>query len=36
MPEELAQQVDATMFGYGSLIDNFNIVVATSRYKNLG
>ncbi|WP_240964551.1 hypothetical protein [Flavivirga algicola] len=36
MPEELAQQVDMTMFGYGSLIDKFNIVVATSRYKNLG
>ncbi|MDD7884777.1 BatD family protein [Flavivirga sp. 57AJ16] len=36
LPEELAQQVDMTMFGYGSLIDKFNIVVATSKYKNLG
>ena len=25
-----------TMFGYGSLIDNFNVVVATSKYKNIG
>lgn len=36
LPEELEQQVDITMFGYGSLIDKFNVVVATSRYKNLG
>ncbi|AUP81625.1 hypothetical protein C1H87_13385 [Flavivirga eckloniae] len=36
IPEELAQQVEVTMFGYGSLIDKFNIVVATSKYKNLG
>ncbi|MDO5979148.1 hypothetical protein [Flavivirga spongiicola] len=36
LPEELAQQIDVTMFGYGSLIDKFNVVVATSKYKNLG
>ncbi len=36
LPDELAQQMDVTMFGYGSLIDRFNIVVATSKYKNLG
>jgi len=36
LPEELKQQVEITMFGYGSLIDNFNVVVATSKYKNLG
>ncbi|TYA75041.1 protein BatD [Seonamhaeicola marinus] len=36
IPEELAQQVELTTFGYGSLIDKFNVVVATSRYKNLG
>lgn len=36
LSEELAQQVDVSMFGYGSLIDKFNVVVATSKYKNLG
>ena len=36
LPEELLQQVDITMFGYGSLIDKFNIVVATTKVKNLG
>ncbi|TGV01737.1 BatD family protein [Flavivirga rizhaonensis] len=36
VPEEMAQQVEVTMFGYGSLIDKFNVVVATSKYKNLG
>jgi hypothetical protein len=36
LPEELAKQVDVTLFGYGTLIDKFNIVVATSKYKNLG
>ena len=36
LPDEVKQQVDMTMFGYGSLIDNFNVVVATSKYKNIG
>ena len=36
LSEELAQQIDITIFGYGSLIDKFNVVVATSKYKNLG
>jgi hypothetical protein len=36
LPEELAAQVDITLFGYGTLIDKFNVVVATSNYKNLG
>ncbi|GAA3644247.1 hypothetical protein [Flavivirga jejuensis] len=36
LSEEQAQQIDITMFGYGSLIGEFNIVVATSKYKNLG
>ncbi|MFY0712261.1 hypothetical protein J1D01_01175 [Seonamhaeicola sp. NFXS20] len=36
LPEELLQQVDVTMFGYGSLIEKFNIVVATSKIKNMG
>ncbi|GAA3572593.1 hypothetical protein [Snuella lapsa] len=36
LPEELMAQVDMTMFGYGSLIDKFSVVVATSKFKNLG
>ncbi len=36
LPAELLQQVDITMFGYGSLIDRFNVVVGTSKFKNLG
>nr|WP_026009965.1 hypothetical protein [Algibacter luteus] len=36
LSEELAAQVDITLFGYGTLIDKFNVVVATSKYKNLG
>ncbi|HMR15038.1 MAG TPA: BatD family protein [Mariniflexile sp.] len=36
LPDEVKQQVDMTLFGYGSLIDNFNVVVATSKYKNIG
>ena len=36
LPEELLQQVDITMFGYGSLIDKFNIVVSTAKIKNSG
>lgn len=34
LPEELLQQVDITMFGYGSLIDRFNVVVSTAKIKN--
>ena len=36
LPDELKEQVSMTLFGYGSLIDDFNIVVATSVYNNLG
>jgi hypothetical protein len=36
LSEEMKQQVDLALFGYGSLIDKFNIVVATSKYKNQG
>lgn len=36
LPEELLQQVDITMFGYGSLIDKFNVVVSTAKIKNSG
>lgn len=36
LSEKVAQQVDITIFGYGSLIDKFNVVVGTSKYKNLG
>ncbi len=36
MPEEAKQQADMTMFGYGSLIDGFNIAVVTTTIKNLG
>jgi hypothetical protein len=36
LPEEVKQQVDVTMFAYGSLIESFNIVTATTAYKNLG
>lgn len=35
-PEELKDQVDVTMFGYGSLLENFNVAVSTSKYKKLG
>ena len=31
LPEEVAQQAQITMFGYGSLIEQFSVVVATSR-----
>lgn len=34
LSEELKQQVDITLFGYGSLVDKFNVIVATSKYKN--
>ena len=36
LPEELAQQMDITQFAYGSLIERFNIIVATTKIKNLG
>ncbi|MEP1487834.1 MAG: hypothetical protein ABJK28_05365 [Algibacter sp.] len=36
IPEEAKQQMDVTMFGYGSLIDKFNVVVVTTKIKNLG
>lgn len=36
IPKEAKQQVDVTMFGYGSLIDKFNVVVVTTKIKNLG
>lgn len=36
LPEEMAQQVEMTQFGYGSLIDRFQIRVATTKIKNLG
>ncbi len=36
IPEEAKQQVNVTMFGYGSLIDKFNIAVITTKIKNLG
>ena len=35
LPEELKEQIEVTMFGYGSLLESFNIVVGTSKYKNL-
>lgn len=36
LPKELQQQVEMTTFGYGSLMDNFNVLVANTKYKNLG
>ncbi|MEL0455147.1 hypothetical protein WJN01_02820 [Flavobacteriaceae bacterium SZ-1-7] len=36
LPEEMAQQIEMTQFGYGSLIDRFQIRVATTKIKNLG
>lgn len=36
LPEELREQIEVTMFGYGSLLESFNVVVGTSKYKNLG
>lgn len=36
LPEELKDQIEVTMFGYGSLLESFNVVVGTSKYKNLG
>jgi hypothetical protein len=36
LPEELTEQIEVTMFGYGSLLESFNVVVGTTKYKNLG
>ena len=36
IPEELKEKLDVTTFGYGSLIEQFNIVVATTKFKDLG
>ncbi|XMO88080.1 hypothetical protein AAFN75_07250 [Algibacter sp. AS12] len=36
LPEEMAQQIELTQFSYGSLIDKFQIQVATTNIKNLG
>lgn len=36
LSEELKDQIEVTMFGYGSLLESFNVVVGTSKYKNLG
>ncbi|MEC3906052.1 hypothetical protein VOI54_03425 [Tamlana sp. 2201CG12-4] len=34
LPEQLAQQMELTQFAYGSLIDKFQITVATTKLKN--
>ncbi len=36
IPEEAKQQVDMTMFGYGSLFEGFHVYVITTKVKNLG
>ncbi len=36
LPEEMSQQIDLAQFSYGSLIDKFQIQVATTKIKNLG
>lgn len=36
LPEEMAQQIELAQFSYGSLIDKFQIQVATTKIKNLG
>lgn len=36
IPEELKEKLDVTTFGYGSLIEQLNIVVATTTFKDLG
>jgi hypothetical protein len=36
LPEELTQQIEVTMFGYGSLLESFNVVARTTKYKDLG
>lgn len=35
-PEDVAQQTQITMFGYGSLVEQFSVVVATSKYNLQG
>ncbi len=35
LPEQAKQQVEVAMFGYGSLIDRFNVIVLTTKIKNL-
>ncbi len=34
IPDEVKQQVEMTMFAYGSMIDKFSVVVATTKIKN--
>jgi hypothetical protein len=36
LSEELKEQIEVTMFSYGSLLESFNVVVGTTKYKNLG
>ncbi|MGZ0015527.1 BatD family protein [Yeosuana sp. AK3] len=36
LPKEVAQQSQITMFGYGSLIEQFSLVVATSKLNSQG
>jgi hypothetical protein len=36
LPEELTEQIEVTMFGYGSLLESFNVVARTTKYKDLG
>lgn len=36
VPEEAKQQVDMTMFGYGTILEGFHVYVITTKVKNLG
>jgi hypothetical protein len=36
LPKDVAQQAQITMFGYGSLLQQFSVVVATSKYNLQG
>jgi len=36
IPEEAKQQVEMTMFGYGSLLEGFHVYVITTKLNNLG
>ncbi|WP_396602457.1 hypothetical protein [Algibacter sp. R77976] len=36
LPEEMANQIELTQFSYGSLLEKFQIQVATTKIKNLG
>lgn len=36
VPEEAKEQVDMTMFGYGSILEGFHVYVITTKIKNLG